>query len=173
MTIVAIDPGTTESGVVILPDEGPPIGRIAENERVLEYLDLCCNPLRKSLPFMFPADPGQGVMAIEMVASYGMPVGKDVFETCVWIGRFIQAWSGEHEKVYRKDVKLHLCQSPRAKDPNIRQALIDRFGPGKDAAIGKKSAPGPLYGFKSHMWAALAVAVTYRDRELERKRAAA
>ena len=65
--------------------------------------------------------------------------------------------------IYRKDVKLHLCGSPRAKDSNIRQALIDRFGPGKEKAIGLKKTPGPLYGVKSHVWAALAVAVTHLD----------
>jgi len=87
-------------------------------------------------------------------------VGREVFETCVWIGRFIQQHQGDHVKVYRKDVKMYLCQTPRAKDGNVRQALIDMFGPGKEKAIGLKKTPGPLYKFKSHLWAALGVAVT-------------
>jgi hypothetical protein len=62
----------------------------------------------------------------------------------------------------RKDVKLHLCGSPRAKDANIRQALLDRYG-GKEKAIGSKHQRGPLYGIRSHLWAALAVAVTYQE----------
>jgi hypothetical protein len=92
-----------------------------------------------------------------MIASYGMAVGASVFETCVWIGRFVQTASvsgGNVTRVFRKDVKLHLCNSPRAKDGNVRQALIDRLGP-----QGTKKAPGPTYGVKSHEWAALAVAV--------------
>jgi len=58
-------------------------------------------------------------------------------------------------------VKLHLCGSARAKDTNIRQALIDRYG--GSAAIGKKAAPGPLYGVSKDVWSALAVAVTAAD----------
>jgi hypothetical protein len=42
----------------------------------------------------------------------------------------------------------------RAKDANIRQALLDLIGP-----QGTKAQPGPTYGIKSHTWAALAVAV--------------
>jgi hypothetical protein len=95
--------------------------------------------------------------AIEMVASYGMPVGREVFETCVWIGRFCEL-ATEHDFVYRKDVKMHLCQSMRAKDSNIRQALIDRFGP-----PGRKKEPGLTYGLKKDLWAAFAVAVTWWD----------
>jgi hypothetical protein len=60
----------------------------------------------------------------------------------------------------RRAVKLALCGDSRAKDANIRQALIDRFG-GKDAAIGRKAAPGPLYGISRDVWSALAIAVTY------------
>jgi hypothetical protein len=88
-----------------------------------------------------------------------------VFETVFWIGRFCQAWRGEYVRIHRREVKLHLCNSARAKDANVRQALIDRFGPGKDRAIGKKASKGPLYGFKSDLWAALGVAVTVGDRE--------
>lgn len=107
---------------------------------------------------------------IEMVASYGMPVGRDVFETVFWTGRFAQMWNVQSgierphaARIYRLDVKQQLCKDSRAKDSNIRQALIDMFGPGKEAAVGTKSAPGPLYGIKKDMWAALAVAVTYAE----------
>lgn len=104
-------------------------------------------------------------IAIEMIASYGMAVGREVFETCVWIGRFLQAWHAPDgaRLIYRLDVKLHLCGTAQAKDPNIRQALLDRFprtGGGKTPQIGTKKQPGPLYGVSSHAWAALGVAVT-------------
>jgi hypothetical protein len=103
-------------------------------------------------------------MVYEMIASYGMSVGKEVFETCVWIGRFIECWKAmgydaPHRR-YRRDVKLHLCSSMKAKDTNVRQALIDRYGPGKDKAVGRKATPGPLYGMKADCWQALGVAIT-------------
>jgi hypothetical protein len=146
MTILAIDPGTTESGYAIYGD-GRVLGSgVMANDAMLRML---------RVP---PCQSAQDRIAIEMIASYGMPVGREVFETCVWIGRFIEAWDGPHQLVYRKDVKLHLCNSPRAKDPHIRQALIDKLGP-----QGTKKAPGPTYGVKSHAWAALAVAVTAAD----------
>lgn len=109
---------------------------------------------------------GCGEVVIEMIASYGMPVGVEVFETCVWIGRYEEAWRrsirapcSEPRRVFRRDVKLHLCGQSRAKDGNVRQALIDLYG-GKVAAIGRKATPGPLYGISGDVWAALAVAIT-------------
>jgi len=103
------------------------------------------------------------VLAIEMISSFGMPVGKEVFETVRWIGRFQEAWEargGNVRLVYRREVKLYLCESARANDANIRAALIDRYGPGKKAAIGLKAAPSPLYGLKGDEWSALAIAIT-------------
>jgi hypothetical protein len=108
-------------------------------------------------------------VAIESVACFGMPVGASVFETCYWIGRFIQAASYhniavgnecdvEPALVPRMNVKVHLCGQARAKDANVRQALIDRFGP-----QGTKKNPGVLYKVSGHIWSALAVAVTYSD----------
>ncbi|RFA24437.1 hypothetical protein CAI21_21685 [Alkalilimnicola ehrlichii] len=147
--MIAIDPGNEQSAWVIY-ENGKVYGAAIElNDDVLRRIE---------------CEWGTEQYVIEMIASYGMPVGREVFETCVWIGRFMEA-AGGAEWVYRKDVKMHLCQSPRAKDANIRQALIDRFGPGKDKAIGKKASPGPLYGFKADMWQALAVAVTYEEME--------
>jgi hypothetical protein len=146
--ILAIDPGTTESGWVHL--EG---GRVIESG-VLANADMLVRVRRWGAP-----------LAIEMIASYGMAVGREVFETCVWIGRFQQAYCAPHTVhfVCRRDVKLHLCGSPQATDANIRRALLDLFprtGGGKTPQVGIKSQPGPLYGVASHAWAALAVAMT-------------
>lgn len=148
MRILAIDPGTTESGWVVFID-----GRISDSG-VSENSDVLWRLIRT-----IEAD----LLAVEMVASYGMPVGAEVFETVRWIGRFEQAWIEAHQNcpdypvrmVYRKDVKMHLCGSVKAKDANIRQRLIDLLGP-----PGTKKAPGATYGVKSHAWPALAVAVT-------------
>lgn len=139
--ILAIDPGTAQSGVVLLHDQRVIESGVHANGDVLAMI-------RAS-----QAD----VLAVEMIASYGMPVGAEVFETCVWIGRMVEAWRSPKSVrlVYRRDVKLHLCGTARAKDANIRQALIDKLG-----APGVKANKGPTYGVKSHAWAALGVAVT-------------
>jgi len=111
--IIAIDPGDKQSAFVVWDGEQVCDKGIVENHVLLKRLR---------------DEHKYAVMSIiEMVASYGMPVGKNVFDTCVWIGRFIEA-SFYHTLIYRKDVKMHICGSMRAKDSNIRQALIDRFG---------------------------------------------
>lgn len=144
MNILAIDPGTTQSGFIVMHDGKIVWSGVKDNADMLQF---CA--------------AHEGEVAIEMIASYGMAVGREVFETCVWIGRFKQAARRPEavKLVYRKDVKLHLCGTSKAKDPNVRQALIDKFG-GDSSAIGKKANPGPLYGVKSHAWPALGVAVT-------------
>jgi hypothetical protein len=106
-------------------------------------------------------------LVIEMIASYGMPVGKEVFDTCVWIGRFIECGDIDEDNwdyIYRKDEKINLCGSMKAKDSNIRQALIDRFG-----EVGTKCNKGWFYGFKADIWSAYAVGVTYLDKWKEAK----
>lgn len=149
--IFAIDPGNTQSAWVVF--DGAVRGHgIIPNEEMLRIV--------------LTQDVGQ--LAVEMVESFGMPVGKEVFETVFWTGRFVQAWGPNRwVKVYRKEVKLHLCGSMRAKDPNIRQALLDRLGP-----QGTKKFPGPTYGIKSHEWSALAVAVFAADQLAKAERTA-
>jgi hypothetical protein len=151
--ILAVDPGTTETAwLVYAPGSPAPIGRFGKdgNESFIEAL-------RMKSVF---ADCQH--MAVEMIASYGMAVGKEVFDTCVWIGRMIEAWGAASTMVYRRDVKLHLCHSARANDSNIRAALIDRFGP-----PGTKRVPGVTYGLSGDTWSALGVAVTYAERGLQ------
>lgn len=151
MLILGIDPGTTKSAWVLWDD--------VKEEIVLRNID---ENVFLAQRFSEIQDEIHGAqVAMEMVASYGMPVGKEVFETCVWIGIFLSALGIEEPHttfVYRKEVKLNLCGTAMAKDANIRQALIDRFG-----EPGTKKNPGKLYGISKDLWSALAVAVTFSD----------
>ena len=151
MKILAIDPGCTESAYVLMDEKYRPLefGKVA-NAEMRKYLT---NAMR----YEKYKDEYYTETAIEMVASYGMAVGKEVFETCVWIGRFTEL-SRNSQYVYRKDVKLNLCGQTRAKDSNVIQALKDRFGD-----KGTTKAPGWFYGFKKDIWQAYAVGVTYLD----------
>jgi hypothetical protein len=147
--ILAIDPGPKVSGVVTY-----------------------CNGKVTSAAVMSNNDALFGVMniaadyfAYEMIASYGARVGAETFQTCVWIGRFVQAWAARINKdeasiipVYRMDVKKHLLHSHQGSDKDVNAALVAMFG-----EVGTKKNPGPLFGVKSHAWAALAVAVTAED----------
>ena len=152
--ILAIDPGTERSAFVLLHEGRIVRHGLQENAWLIGFLE------------SYRFNPIKPLLAVEMIASYGMPVGREVFETCVWIGRFVQAWQPlPVDYVYRREVKLHLCGSVKAKDGNVRQALLDLYGP-----QGTKKAPGPTHGLKADEWAALGVAETMRDR-LERKAA--
>ena len=144
---MAIDPGPSESGWCLYRD-----GRVLKS-------GVEANPvLRMAVRGNTEA---ADVLAIEMIASFGMPVGAEVFATCVEIGRYVEAWHDPEavRLIFRKDVKLFLCGTARARDPNVRQALIDMLGP-----PGRKRAPGPTFGVSSHAWSALAVAVTLQAK---------
>lgn len=148
-TILAIDPGPKESAWVLFRDGKPEQFSNMPNHDAIEWVG--------GFSWCMSAQ-----LVIEQVRSYGMAVGEDVFETVFWSGRFAQAWGREFHRIGRQDVKSHLCHSMRAKDANVRQALIDRYG-GKADAIGTKKRPGPLYGISGDCWAALAVAVTWSE----------
>ena len=149
MVVLAIDPGPTESAYVMWSGDQVLAYAKVRNDNLVRLL---LNP---------PREVEQAV--IEKVASFGMPVGAEVFETVYWSGVFAHAFGlARVDRITRNEIKNHLCHSSRAKDGNIRQALIDRFG--GPAAIGKKASPGPLYGLAGDTWSALAVAVTFWDK---------
>jgi len=159
MRIYAVDPGYTRSAFVVFDGQDIITHQTVANEELLHEI---ADRTRTS----------QHILVVEQIASFGMPVGAEVFETCVWSGRFIQAWTGYRPpfmpwaRLKRHEVKTALCGNQRAKDAHIRQSLLDRFGPGKEKAVGTKKAPGPLYGIVADEWAALAIAVTWWDRQL-------
>ena len=154
--LLAIDPGNIESAYVLMDGYRPIAFDKIPNEAMIDVV----------------STGAYHHCVIEMVESYGMAVGREVFDTCVWIGRFSQAGIAAGMAPYyvpRREVKLTLCGSPRAKDTNVRQALIDRFAE-HDLKNGKgtKKNPDWFYGFKADVWAAYAVGVTWLDQKGEK-----
>lgn len=150
--ILAVDPGNVESAWALIdPADCKPVV-VGKRDNYYVRGVVLASRLR------FGA-----TVAIEMVASYGMPVGADVFETCVEIGRFVEI-APAARLVYRREVKLHHCNAPRANDATIRQALIDRFALGQpNSGKGTKKQPGWFHGFKADVWQAYALAVYVAD----------
>lgn len=170
--ILGIDPGSERSAWVLydLKAHEVKLSRYSANWEMLLWFEHC--DIKSKFDHC----------AIEMIASYGMPVGKSVFDTCLWIGQFIirvldkdisvslvpkkTKWTSAFNygaNCQHEGVNMFLCNSNRAKDSNIRQAIIDRFSPtggGKIPQIGTKKKPGPLYGISGDVWSALAVAIT-------------
>ena len=164
MIVFAIDPGNEQSAWCIMNDK-------------YELLDFGKQPNREVMSILIGrlTDTETAVslidnVALERVASYGMPVGREVFETCEWIGRFAQ----EAEKkakvsyIYRRDEKLYICYDSKAKDSNIRAALIERFAKHDfKNGRGTKKDPDYFYGVKADVWASIAIATTFLDMQKE------
>ena len=154
--LLAIDPGNKFSGyaVIDIATFRPLMVGKVENKKMREIL----------------VNETYDEVVIEMIARYGMPVGKTVFDTCVWIGRFAECANKrakEWRLLYRKDVKMNICGTTKAKDGNIIQALIDRFAPDTgNRGKGYKKDPGWFYGFKADIWQAYALGVTYIDKNM-------
>lgn len=144
--VFAIDPGNFETAYCVLRGD----------RKILGFGKLPNLKFRREVLPLHLAN----YVAVEMIASYGMPVGREVFETCINIGRINAQLPTT--LIVRQQVKLAICKSPKANDSTIRCALIDLFG-----APGKKSAPGPTYGITADCWAALALAETFRSGEFE------
>lgn len=142
MRILAIDPGSTESGWVLYEEGRVLDSGVHDNHDMLRWIE---------------AGQGADALAIEMAESFGAPVWAQVFTTVRWVGRFQERWLEPDEVVFvtRSQIKLELLGRRAGQDKHIRQALIERVG-----EPGKKASPGPTYGVSSHAWAALAVAVT-------------
>lgn len=158
MTILAIDPGTTESAYVLLVDE------IIEQFGKVLNADML--PIIESIK-----GRRDSICVIEEVRSYGMAVGQEVFRTVFWTGMFAREWGEDGLRFLgRKQVVIHVCGQPKAKDANVRQAMLDRWGPAKVERVthgaDRKGKPttktvkvdGPTAGISKDVWAALAIA---------------
>lgn len=159
--ILAIDAGTEQSGYCIMEvDTYKPVmfGKIDNEELLSIVLEGCYDAL-----------------VYEAFASYGMSVGASTITSIMWNGRFIQAAASMDKPfypIYRREEKINLCGSMKAKDANIRQALIDRFSV-FDFKNGKgtKDRKDWFYGFSKDSWAAFAIGTTWIDKQKEQDNA--
>lgn len=145
MKIIGIDPGPTFTAYTILEDGLPTEKGKVKNEELFCYVPNYLNHC-----------------FVEKMQSFGMPVGAEVFDTAYFIGEVrhrMNVFKIPVTLITRQEVKLHHCNSVRAKDSNIRQAMLDRFG-GKD----QTRKGGLLHGFKADMWSALAIATFGLDK---------
>lgn len=76
------------------------------------------------------------LLLIEGVASYGRQVGKDVFDTCIWIGRFLEA-AGGGRVLYRPDICHTLTGTRGAPKSHVWVAVRNLYG-GDRKAYGAK-----------------------------------
>jgi len=186
MGVLAIDPGTEKSGWVYLKngildrmetDPLPVNYGWTENKELLTIIKAVGCPI-----------------VIEDVSHMGMPVGRDVFQTVRWTGKFerqAEFFNQRVDYISRSEVKLYICGSPRANDSTIRQAIIDYYGGTQIAIGGKKCVScrgktwigrrhlpcedcnqsgyetpvGPLKNITGHVWQALAVGLTWTGFE--------
>ena len=148
--LVAVDPGTVQSAYCVYTHGLEP--------KDMEAGIVANRDLERRLGELAEELDSTPSILLEMIECFGMAVGASTFETAVWIGRFIAAWGEQYALTGRRAVKLALCKTAKAKDANVRQALIDRHGP-----LGRKKEPGPTYGYRRDLWSALGVATAYAD----------
>lgn len=154
--ILAIDPGNEKSGYTLIDMQTyVPIqhGKI-DNDKLEEL--------------MLELDYEH--LVLEMVASYGMSVGKSVFDTVFHTGRFSGIkTSVKYTRITRSQVKMHLLGRTSAKDTHITQFLVQRFLTTEemdrwgDYGKGVKADKGYFYGFNNDIYQAYAVGVTWLD----------
>jgi len=147
-TILAIDPGTHESGYAIVCEYNqkltPIIGGVMSNEEIKTLLH------GKHYDLLAI----EGMEPRRSSTKFPVLIGSETYDTCIWIGRFIENSQSEWIIIKRGEVLRHVAKHG-AKDAEVRAAMIKKFGP-----TGTKKNPGGTYGFSSHAWSALAVAVT-------------
>ena len=121
--IIAIDPGNRQSAYCVID---------CNTLKPLEFGKVDNEELRNKL--VFANEQGWQWAVIEMVASYGMAVGREVFDTVLWIGRFYEALS------------IQMAQKPRLLRHLDGQCFIETPNP----EDGIKNFPAHGHAVGSH-----------------------
>jgi Holliday junction resolvasome RuvABC endonuclease subunit len=151
--VLGIDPGPETCGIALYDTEAR---AVASSHKALSVKQVI-EAIRRH-----GAAREVELVALERVQSYGI-AGSSLLRTSEVVGRLWQAAERESLPVrllYRREILRALDVTGRgSRDALVRQRLLEIHGGTKQAAVGNKKAPGPLYGVASHAWAALAVAV--------------
>lgn len=161
-TILAIDPGNKESGYVFID--------------VATYKPIKYGKIKNAKLEKIMQETEYDHLVLEMVASYGMAVGRSVFDTVFHTGRFSMIRPNvPFTKVYRMQVKMNLLGKTSVRDSDITQFLVHRFLTNKeierwgDYGKGVKADQGYFYGFNNDIYQAYAVGVTWLDKTKQGK----
>jgi hypothetical protein len=160
MKLLSVDPGPQFSAYSILDTHKSP-------PKIFQFQKIENNSLLSLLKQR--AALGTERLVVEQIKNFGMAMGDSTINTVLWSGRFVQIYENDFDLIPRKTICSIICQNPRAKDTNIRQAIIDRFG-GKEKAIGNKKNPGPLHGVSGDVWSAIAIGIAYDELLREKDR---
>lgn len=148
MILLCLDPGTAQTAFVVWDTE------LDDFTGVHYRMGLPDNSvLIDKLPEIL-AERKVDKVAIEMIQSYGMALGKSSFITMLFIGRVMQVIDGfcDYALYGRPTIKGWLGGKT---DAQIRASLRERHG---DAKKGEK-----LEGVKKDIWSALALAVALTE----------
>lgn len=158
--ILAIDPGPDESAAVWLDGRYVQLAVLEDNDTIRERLrqeqrSVAC-VIEYTPPYTLQSGSGR---------SY---VPRQLLDTAVETGRFIETWAATGRTsvhlLSRSVIKKHLLGRTSGTDADVRAAILDWYGVRSNReAKGTKGQPGPLYGVKADMWAALAVAIVYQE----------
>jgi len=163
---VCIDPGPLNSGVAVLRKAkaqqlpngtwSPP-WRVERAEKAMPNADVRA--------LISQARHARTLVAIERCLFYGhsktsSAAGSDLIATAEESGsmRGRALLLGMTVcMVTRREVLKHMHISGGSRDSQVRAWLINTWGGCKAVAVGRKAAPGPLFGVASHGWQALGV----------------
>jgi len=144
MIILGVDPGPVTSGTIRFSTDTQ---RVIASHSAMPNCELL-DYLRDGRHFDF--------LACESIEAMYAHVGKETIRTIRFTGRIEEIGDaiGKPARLLSpQEVKKLVCGTASAKDPAVRQALIDHMGP-----PGTKREPGATYGVSKHAWRALAVA---------------
>lgn len=186
--IIGIDPGDVYSAFCLCSPNLRPLAfeKCRNRLSIEEYVSQCeyIGNYNSSRDIFFQAicdsadefvpEESDVVFVIEDIENFGMPAGRNLFDTSKYVGRISKMIEDEFGTepiyIYRHEEKQTICHSQKANDATIKRALIDRFAPNtKNYGKGTKRDPGYFYQFKADCWSAFAIAVTYHDKYLENK----
>jgi len=174
--ILAIDPGTRTSGVVLYDSDARRITYANSKTPNADLLD----EIRGTRYRLENFGTFQAV-AIERVQAQGSRAFKrkdgsmgargmnpETMLTVEWASFFHEAAARRGLQTgwwYRNEVLRHhdVRGSKSEADKLIRSRCLERFGGDRKTAQGTKKAPGPLYGVAGHSWQALGLALLVAD----------